>query len=276
MTADARELSARSGEPLLLVKFARGSYVWTYTNAAQDVVFELETYASAAISTSEPSVTNEAPQLNITLSLPASLPVLGNWYPNPTSEPVSVIVRTLHVGETDALVNFMGRAGVPTITGETADIQCEPSYQGARKPGLHTAWQKGCPYAVFSVGRYGCNAPEAAFTVDAVLSADISSLQVTSPTFAGKPDGWFAGGWLEWDIVPGLSERRSIKSHVGNTITLQWGSPLLINGLAVRAKPGCNGLLTTCRDKFNNLPNFGGDPFCPDRTPYDGNPVFTP
>lgn len=26
---------------------------------------------------------------------------------------------------------------------------------------------------------------------------------------------------------------------------------------------GCDGLIGTCRDKFNNVVNFGGDPYAP-------------
>ena len=53
-------------------------------------------------------------------------------------------------------------------------------------------------------------------------------------------------------------------SESGRTIELLFPAPqdLAVGDWAI-IRPGCDGLLTTCRDKFANQLNHGGDPFAP-------------
>jgi hypothetical protein len=72
---------------------------------------------------------------------------------------------------------------------------------------------------------------------------------------------------------------RYITSHAGNQITLI--RPLrslsdLVNSSVGEAQvtlyPGCAHTRTACKDKFNNLANFGGFPLIPSKNPF-GNSV---
>ncbi|WP_192943092.1 phage BR0599 family protein [Pseudomonas aeruginosa] len=38
------------------------------------------------------------------------------------------------------------------------------------------------------------------------------------------------------------------------------------------AFPGCDQLIQTCNDKFDNTPNCGAVPFLPGKSPFDGDP----
>jgi hypothetical protein len=38
--------------------------------------------------------------------------------------------------------------------------------------------------------------------------------------------------------------------------------PIVVGDTAI-LRVGCDGLFSTCRDKFDNALNFGGDPFAP-------------
>jgi len=62
-------------------------------------------------------------------------------------------------------------------------------------------------------------------------------------------------------------ERRTIVSHVGSVITINFKMIELVSTDTVDAYPGCDGRIETCRDKYDNIANFLGFPFIPDENP---------
>ncbi len=118
-----------------------------------------------------------------------------------------------------------------------------------------------------------CTVDPTAFRVEATLLT-ITGATVESATFDGYDDGYFDGGYVEWDIGGGEQERRGIETHVGSVLTLLGGTDGIATGLAVRTYPGCDGTDTTCNDKFDNIENSGGHPHLQGSSPFDGNPVF--
>ena len=79
-----------------------------------------------------------------------------------------------------------------------------------------------------------------------------------------------AGG----EIVVGTA-RRTITSHNGNTITINrpFGSGV-IAGSAFSAYPGCDHTPNTCRDKYTNGINYGGQENLPTKNHYAGDLIY--
>ena len=63
----------------------------------------------------------------------------------------------------------------------------------------------------------------------------------------------------------GLQETLYDPSGAGDKISV---------GTLITVYPGCDGQVKTCRDKFNNVLNFGGIPHMPNKSPYDGSRIF--
>ena len=122
-------------------------------------------------------------------------------------------------------------------------------------------------------------------TLDRALSADPVAtdtfelgrgLQVTSvtdnrktfaiSTMTEKFDGYFRDGEIEWMVGDNKGVTSPIYDYTASTrtITLLIPTPYPITtsdfGIV---RPGCDGLVSTCRDKFNNVANFGGSPYDP-------------
>lgn len=273
MTSSAREVSDRTGEPIELYKFAAGTLLYLYTTAAEPVTFGGLTYLPAAVSHDAIKQDAELRQMQLTVSVPRTLPVIGQWFPNRSSFIMVLTLFTLHAGESDAMVSWIGRCSTPQIKGESADIICLPSYAGVDRPGLSRGWQPGCPLTVFSTGRGMCNADPVPVSVSTTLSS-VSGLTVTAAAFAAQPDGYFDGGVLEWADADGNIQERTIAAHVGTYITLMYGGAELAAALDVTARPGCPGTMDACDTKFHNSIHYGGDLFMPDRNPYDGQQVY--
>lgn len=96
----------------------------------------------------------------------------------------------------------------------------------------------------------------------------VDGLVLTSPDFEGLPLS-LAGGDLAWVRGNGLLERRSIVAHAGSTITLAWGDPDIVAGLAVVVRPGCNHTWADCKARGNTI-NYGGSSYKPINNPYNG------
>lgn len=83
----------------------------------------------------------------------------------------------------------------------------------------------------------------------------------------GGDAGYFDDGIME---ITGptaslnLGFRREIKSYVPGQFTLQLPFPYPVEVDDIyQATPGCDKSLETCRDRFNNVVNFGGFPYLP-------------
>lgn len=90
---------------------------------------------------------------------------------------------------------------------------------------------------------------------------------------AATPDGWFSGGYIEYQ-VGGVLQRRGARSHTNNTIALFGGCDGLSVGQEITAYPGCDLTITTCNNKFANCLNYGGIPHLPDVNPWQIIKVF--
>lgn len=270
MTSESRELSNEDGQPIALVQFVRGTQYWRYTNANRDIVHAGNTYTSTTLSR---SAINQGPnigRLALTITLPSDLPVSLNWRPYPPSDAIGVIVMGKHYGETDALVDWVGRVVNPEFDGGTLKLTCDPTSIAAKTSGSNGAFQRGCWKTLFSQGFGQCTVDPADHELPATLDT-VSGLSLTSTSFLLLPSGRLAGGFIQWTRGDGIVETRSILSHVGSTIVIDYSAADLLAALAISAYPGCNQTWSDC-EYFDNTDNFGGEEWMPLKDPFAGNP----
>jgi uncharacterized phage protein (TIGR02218 family) len=80
------------------------------------------------------------------------------------------------------------------------------------------------------------------------------------------PDGYFDGGVIKWTGGDNAGFAQEVRQWlVGPRRLSFWVTPRFTPkvGDAFTVYPGCNKLLSTCRDKFNNVANFQGEPYLP-------------
>lgn len=123
-----------------------------------------------------------------------------------------------------------------------------------------------CPY---QLGNEFCGKDLSAYTVSAAVVDSVidsySKLRFTTASFAptqGQSDGFFRDGSITW--TSGDND-----GHVSPIVEFQWSTrecELLIPtprpmqvGDTAKVLPGCDGLFSTCKTKYNNAANFGGD-----------------
>lgn len=230
MTSEIRESSQFDGKPVMYFKFIRGGATWCYTSTDRFETLDEDTYTPAAIRRGAIRQGSERGSTAIKITLPADLPVAGNWRPYSPSEPINLIIMTRHVGEDDALVDWVGRITGPIFNGDELELNCEPSRTTGRRRGGDRRWQIGCDVPLYSRGVGMCNLDPEDFPVPGMLTeADELEMTVTAAAFAGASRS-LAGGVLTW--VDELEEQQSIAitGHTGDTLTLaDWHEDLAVD-----------------------------------------------
>ena len=272
MTFSVLELSRYAGQPIGLVRIARGAVVEFYTDADREIELGGDTYLPLAISRTEIRDSSERRKNMVTLTLPVDAPVAAWWRPYPPSGTVLVTWLAMHYGDTEAIVEWTDRVIGPRFTDTILELNCEPSRSGAAGRGLAMKWTRGCPVPLYSQGVGMCNVNRADHEVLAELE-DVDGVVLVSPAFATFPTGRLAGGFVERMRPDGELEYRTIMSHTGDTIVLNYGMDGLAAEDLVTTLPGCKHNMADCTDYFDNRDNYAGAIFMPIKSPFDGNPI---
>lgn len=131
-------------------------------------------------------------------------------------------------------------------------------------------YQPGCRA---NLGDARCKVSLAAHTFSGEVTA-VTDNRVFDVTGAGSPpdsltpptgdDAYFAGGLLTWTSGANEGVSMEVSSLEGSTLTLLLPMPTDVEaGDTFTLVAGCDHTITTCRDRFNNVLNFRGEPHAP-------------
>lgn len=269
MTFAQSEESAYGGTPIELYTFTRDPKVWRYSTGEDPIVVsggEFIPYPIGrdAIEQSGDLVRNA---LNVTCS--ADLPVLESFREGVPSGITLMTIMAYHYGVAEYITRWSGRIVNVEFSEYEAKLNCEPIMTTMLRPVLRRFYQMGCPHVLYGPD---CRADRSAFRVDAELTGQSGS-QLTSNAFDTYPDTWFAGGYVDW-LEGTEAQRRFILSHTGPNILVNIPFINMPNNANVQVYPGCDHTFATCRDKFANNLNYGGQPYYPVKNPFGGSQIF--
>ncbi len=271
MTFAARETSLASGQPIRLYEFQRGLIRFRYTNADRAIEFQTQTFDPVAIRDNGIGQGGEPNEEILVITGPHDLAVARLFRGVPPADEVAIIVRDTHFGETEAPIRFIGGIeGVNWPTESQCEIRCQSLGASMLRPGLRLGWERGCPHSLYD---HNCNVNRDLFETTATIQS-MDGLTISSGAFDAFANDYFPGGYVEWSIGLGETDRRGIIAQADETLTLLGGTQGLEVGMEVTAYPGCPRTAAICNSRFNNLPNYGGFPHIPGKSPFDGDPVF--
>jgi uncharacterized phage protein (TIGR02218 family) len=269
MSYDANERG--HGRPLELYEFGRQHVRWRYTSAAHEVTAGALVYTPVQIEHAGLSASRELARQAIAITVARDNPVAELYRVAPPSDVVTCVIRQVHEGSTEVVALWSGRIVGVDWSGLRAELSLEPVYTSVRRMGLRRRYQRACPFALYGPG---CGVVRTAHELVSTAGS-ISGLTVHVAGANAFGDGWYSGGYLEWDSAGGLFERRMIARQVATNVELTAAPHGLAVGQAVRLYPGCDRTLATCHSKFANSANYGGMPYIPLRNPFGGlNPLF--
>lgn len=265
------ESSNYGGKPIYLYEFRLNDQYWRYTSAANSVSTLGFMWEPMGVSDDGVKQTGDTTVDALNITMPISSAVVGLYIGTPPISPVYVTIRHMHEGDPDAAVVYVGEVmQINMNTPVTAIVTCNTLSASLERNGLRLAYTRGCPYSLYDVC---CKVNKENFRYDGTIST-VGAASIVVPGVANFGDKWFAGGYIEWVDPRRGVDRRAIEQHVGDTLYIFGNVSGIAGGMIIKIYPGCPRTVAACKTKFNNLANYGGIPSMPDRSPFDGNPVF--
>ncbi len=265
------EISNRSGRPVNLYEFRLGNTRWLYAAADQDITLGADTYLGLAVS--DGGVTQGGSDQNdLQITVPANLPIAQLFRNSRPSGKVWLTKKKWHYGDapTERAVRWVGSVTNSLLTDEaTAVLQCRSIGGTYDRNGLRLVWGRTCPHPLYGVGCYADKSLHAYPRVIATLNIERFSCEAHSEA----AEGTFSGGLIEWDMGDGSMQRRGIEMQDGNDFRVFGSTDGLVIGQEVTLYPGCARTTDNCK-LFDNLPNYGGFPHMPGKSPFGGAQVF--
>lgn len=247
---------------------------WTFTSSDQNQTYDSgfgeEVYVKTPISRTQIEQKKEITKASVTVEIPID-------------HEFSIFILTRYSEQLISLTIFKSENGVTTVfwKGRLASVQPSKSsislifesiFTSLRRPGLRATFQRNCRFALYGKG---CNLNPEDFALTGTLSS-INSNILTVPEAATRPDGYFTGGM----ISASDGSFSWITRHSGNQLTLQRVGISLIEAFAetgsstvVTIYPGCDHSRLTCHGKFNNVINYGGFDWIPNKNPMGGSAI---
>jgi uncharacterized phage protein (TIGR02218 family) len=98
-----------------------------------------------------------------------------------------------------------------------------------------------------------------------VTAVTAGSRRTFASAGSARPDDWYAEGIITWDSGPNAGLMFKVKAFADQTFELLTDTPYPVDiGHAFTALAGCRKRLAEdCRDRFDNVPNFSGEPHLP-------------
>lgn len=262
MTYEAQETSVFAGEPVELYQFKRRADCWRYTSADQDIVHEGATYQAVALSRGRLQRNEETASATIEIMMARTLALPQRFVAGTPETPVKLTITRVHRTDADDIVLFSGEVSNVEFEGGQARVRATSPLSAEEKFFPRILVQRQCPNVLYDAG---CGLdPEDFETAGTITQVDVANARIRVDTADGEADGYFTAGFVR---VTGTDVRAFIVNHEGEWLTLlePLGYPV---STAVLIYAGCDRLVDTCHSKFDNLPNFLGFPFHPQRNPF--------
>lgn len=263
MSYDSIEQSVSSAQPVELYKFSHGIQHWRYCTGSAEISYNSEVYTPEAINRSEIKFVDSAFDQEVNIEVSRNNELAQQFIPAPLENKTTLIIYRGH--GTGFITLWNGVIGAVTFDDRTAIIRCTPMTSSLKRVGLRRKYQVQCAYPLYSVG---CSVNKESFKVQSTVASYLG-MSITAGIFATKTDGWFVGGEFVCNDA-----RRLILEHTGSTIVIASQIIGLSAGDSFTAYAGCDHSLTTCKTKFDNKLNYGGQPYIPTKNPFVGDSIL--
>lgn len=257
--------------------------VYRWTNDEDPVDWNGQTWTPNVVGRRSIAIRSAVEQDGLAIELENTSPIADLYR---TSAPASGVAVTIYRGDTDNLAGTMqafwrGKVSKSSMGVSGAEIPCLPELAATRRTMPHGRYSSTCRWALFS---QACGVSQVAYTVacDVTVVDYLARTATLERDFPGDPqdpslmDGWARGGYLQFGTQKRLIMKFAggIPNQAGDRyshdVLLERGIEELQVGDSVDIYPGCGHTMSDCKDKFDNLENYGGFPAIPRRNPFGG------
>lgn len=260
------EDSLDEGAPVELYEFTQGNKKFSYSSGASDVDYLGRTFAGLSLTRDSVKQTSDIFKDSLKLTFPRSNEFAAQYLGFAPEDVTTLCVYRGHYGDDDFIVYWKGRIIGAKASGNSIEIECESIFTSIKRPGLRARFEYNCRHTLYQTG---CNINREQYRHDGIISSITGELTVEISGASIQPNGYYTGGFL---VAPS-GATRFLTDHREEAVDLSRPLSELASGMSVTIYPGCDHLKETCHTKFNNLDNFGGFPYIPQRNPFNGSSI---
>lgn len=276
MSFGETEASTALGSPVNLYLFRYGPNpldVYGYTDAEADIDFDdgitgLLTYKAVAIDNSEITASGKLEDATLNVTAEDSIELCDIFRHYPPSSTVTLVLRQGHLDDPalQFLIAWSGRVMGFQFIGDEVEFSCQPISSSLKRPGLRRHYQYGCPHVLYGSA---CRADREASTVEAVvLAIDGAILQFDAAWDTDDRQPRYEGGIAAWTTNDGrVHERTILRSFITGQVVLAGPASGMEVGEVIALSLGCRHIMDDCEFLFDNILNYGGQPWIPLRSP---------
>lgn len=254
-----------------LFRFVEGEFIETQTSGDVLVSYNDEDYLPYPIRRNSAESKTEMSKASVDITMDLSNPLAQRHLASSIDSVVTLTIFQQTDMGTDTF--WKGRLTVVKASNKTITMTFESIFTSLRRPGLRGRWQKSCRHALYA---RGCNVNPEDHAFEGLIG-DIQGVTVTIPGLDAVPSRRYRGGMIR--APDGVV--RFIIQHSGNVITLSRPFQQLTDLFAltgpgtveVKVYPGCQHNMADCTQVFDNLLNYGGFPWIPNKNPIGGSSI---
>lgn len=274
MSYDIIAKSVDDARPIELYQISYSGNRWYYTSADREMTVDGITYVPAVVDHDSIDQAADVFTNGLTVKFERNVAFASLFNPAPPSEIVYItILAANYLVDGEYIVFWKGKILNVEWSGAWIELTTQSNYSSLQQQGLRRRYSRNCPFALYGAA---CKASANAHRDDTSVIG-IDGLYVTLSAAIGKPDDYYAGGYITWiNNAQGNQEKRMVRNSAGSTGRLYLSSfPIdLANGDPVSAYAGCDHTIATCESKFDNEKNYGGTPYIPTKNPFNGSSVY--
>lgn len=237
-----------------------------FTSADHPITYLGNTYVPTTITRGDMVQREDMNRQNLTLKIPFDNPMPEIYF---KEVPDVVAIVTMYrfeedqsTSEPNVLVYWKGRIAGFKANGQEVTFDCESVFTSMRRTGNRAMYSVQCRHALYGTS---CGVDKAEYAITGTVTS-INGIEVTL-TLTDPPEElsgqYFVGGMMEYN---GLF--RFITNQGTGFVRLWREMPDLEVGNTVTVYPGCDRSLSTCKNKFSNVINYGGFPWLPKSNPF--------
>ena len=268
------ERSVDNGEPeeLYLFNLEDREY-WAYTSCDYAIPYDGNTYVPELIKRTDIQLNSNSLNNKINIETDISNLFARNYITEGLEGEVKVTIYRRHRNSADYKTYWKGYVQGVGFKGDTATIIAGLKDKSLSRCGLMRKFQRTCGLILYSKWCTISEDDSDFYVTGTILTVD--NITITAAEFDTLPsatleDGWLKNGKFKSDDSSCLQR---IVYHVGDTIKIARPIAALKVGDTFKANAGCDYLHATCKDKFSNKLNFGGQPNLPSKNPMDGGSI---
>jgi len=260
----------QGGTPIELHTFSTTGDFWRYTSADEDKNFQLIDYEKIIIKRGKIKTSDKISKNTIIINVDLNAEFLDLFRGAPPAKQIMYNLVAYYENDPDLepYPLFNGIVTNVKFLENIAEVTCSSIASATRNLSNIRKFATSCPYMLYETD---CGVTSASYRVDSnVIAVNGNDLVLSN---ISQDDRYFSGGFVEWDDGS-IFQQRFILSQINNVFDLDLPFSGITGGADVRVYPGCDKLLSTCDEKFNNSINYGGQPFYPEKNPMAGVNVF--